>query len=147
LQAHNQVSFEIGNYDRSRDLVIDPSVSYATYLGGTSEDDGNAIAIDGSGNAYVTGQTKSTNFPGAIAASYAGGFDVFVTKISANGSTLEYSTYVGGSGDDSGNAIVLDASGDAFVAGGTSSPTGSFPTTAGAYQTSFGGGSLDAFGG
>jgi hypothetical protein len=145
LQAHNQVSFEIGNYDRSRELVIDPSVSYATYLGGTGEDDGNAIAVDGSGNAYVTGQTESTKFPGANPPSYAGGFDVFVTKISPNGSTLEYLTYVGGSGNDSGNAIVLDASGDAFVAGGTSSPTGSFPTTAGAYQTSFGGGGLDAF--
>ena len=64
LQAHNQVSFAIANYDRSRELVIDPSVGYATYLGGTAEDDGNAIAVDGSGNAYVTGQTKSTNFPG-----------------------------------------------------------------------------------
>ncbi len=63
LQAHNQVSFELGNYDRSRELVIDPSVSYATYLGGTAEDDGHAIAVDGSGNAYVTGQTKSTDFP------------------------------------------------------------------------------------
>jgi hypothetical protein len=142
LRAKNQVSFELGNYDRSRELVIDPSVTYATYLGGTGEDDGNAIAVDGSGNAYVTGETKSTNFPGT-SGGYAGGFDVFVTKLSANGSTLEYSTYVGGSGDDSGNAIALDASGDAFVAGGTASPN--FPVTSAPLQKAFGGGSLDAF--
>ncbi|HEY4764009.1 MAG TPA: SBBP repeat-containing protein [Candidatus Sulfotelmatobacter sp.] len=143
LRGKNQVSFELGNYDRSRELVIDPSVTYATYLGGTGEDDGNAIAVDGSGNAYVTGETKSTNFPGVNGGSYGGGFDVFVTKLSADGSTLEYSTYVGGSGDDSGNAIALDASGDAFVAGGTSSSN--FPVTSAPLQKSYGGGSLDAF--
>ncbi len=142
LQARNQVSFELGSYDRSRELVIDPSVTYATYLGGTAEDDGYAIAVDGSGNAYVTGQTKSVSFPGTTAG-YAGGFDVFVTKISSNGSTLEYSTYVGGSGDDSGNAIALDGSGNVFVAGGTTSLN--FPTTTGSAQKTFGGGGLDAF--
>ena len=86
LQAHNQVAFELGNYDRSRELVIDPSVSYSTYLGGTAEDDGYAIAVDGSGNAYVTGQTKSTDFPtaNALHGSTAGGFDVFVTELSPN---------------------------------------------------------------
>ena len=65
LKANNQVTFELGNYDRSRELVIDPSVTYATYLGGTAEDDGFGIAFDSSGNAYVTGQTESTNFPTA----------------------------------------------------------------------------------
>ncbi len=147
LRAKNQVSFELGNYDRGRELVIDPSVSYATYLGGTGEDDGNAIAVDGSGNAYITGQTASMNFPtttGVFQGSNAGGFDVFVTKISADGKTLDYSTYVGGSGADSGNAIALDASGDAFVAGGTTSMT-NFPFTTGAYQKAFGGGNVDGF--
>src|SRR5579864_13472 len=145
VQANNTVSFELGSYDRSRELVIDPSVSYATYLGGLAEDDGNAIAIDSNGDAYVTGETKSTNFPivtGGYSGSNAGGGDVFVTKITADGSTLLYSTYVGGSSDDSGNAIVVDASGDAFVAGGTSSAD--FPHNGG-FQTSYGGGSLDAF--
>jgi hypothetical protein len=147
LQAHNQVSFELGNYDRSRELVIDPSVSYSTYLGGTAEDDGYAIAVDGSGNAYVTGQTKSTNFPtvaGAYQTANGGAFDVFVTKIKSDGSSLIYSTYVGGSGNDSGNAIAVDGSGNAFVAGGTGSTT-NFPTTSGAYQKTFGGGAIDAF--
>jgi hypothetical protein len=142
LQAKNQVSFKLGNYDHSRELVIDPSVSYATYLGGTAEDDGYAIAVDGSGNAYVTGQTKSTNFPtkNALHGTKTGGFDVFVTELSPTGS-LVYSTYIGGTSDDSGNAIAVDGSGDAFVAGGTKSSD--FPTQ-GAYQSTFGG-VLDAF--
>ena len=147
LQRGNRVSLELGTYDRGRELVIDPSVSYATYLGGSLEDDDNAIAIDSSGNAYVTGQTTSTNFPivsGSYRTTNAGGLDVFVTKISADGSTLVYSTYVGGSGNDAGNAIAVDASGNAFVAGETTSAT-DFPTTNGALQTAFGGGGLDAF--
>jgi len=137
LQPHNQVTFEIGNYDRTRELVIDPSVTYATYLGGTGEDDGNAIAIDSSGNAYITGQTKSTDFPtkNPLYGTNKGGFDVFVTKLSgATGSlgSLVYSTFIGGSSDDSGNAVALDASGNIFVAGGTKSSD--FPTL-GAYQS------------
>jgi hypothetical protein len=145
VKANNEVAFALGPYDRSRELVIDPSVTYATYLGGTAEDDGNAIAIDGSGNAYVTGQTQSTNFPttaGVLQTTNAGGSDVFVTKISADGSTLVYSTYIGGSGSDSGNAIAVDVSGDAFVAGGTSSTN--FPHTAGAFQAALTG-ALNAF--
>lgn len=63
LKANNQVTFELGSYDRSRELVIDPTVMYATHLGGSSEDDGLAIAFDSSGDAYVTGQTESSNFP------------------------------------------------------------------------------------
>ena len=120
VQANNRVSFELGNYDRSRELVIDPSVSYATYLGGTAEDDGFAIAIDGSGDAFVTGQTQSTDFPtkNALHGANADGFDVFVTELSPTGSLI-YSTFLGGSSDDSGNAIAVDASGDVFVAGGT----------------------------
>ncbi len=142
VKANNQVKFELGNYDRSRELVIDPSVSvaYATYLGGLAEDDGYGIAIDSSGNVYVTGQTASANFPhlgGVAPNTFSGIFDVFVTKIAAGGSSLIYSTYVGGTGSESGNAIAVDASGDAFVAGGTNSNP--FPTTASAFQTSLNG--------
>ena len=146
--AKNAISFEVGKYDPSRELVIDPSVGYATYLGGSAEDDAFGIAVDGSGNAYVTGETASTNFPvvsGGPFGSNAGGLhDVFVSKLSADGTTLEYSTYVGGSGDDSGNAIALDGSGNAYVAGGTNSPNFPPGTSAG-YQTAFAGGNHDAF--
>jgi hypothetical protein len=140
LKGDHQVSFGLGSYDHRRELVIDPAVTYATYLGGTAEDDGYGIAFDSSGNAYVTGQTASTNFPD-VGNTNKGGFDVFVTKIAANGSSLVYSTYVGGSGTDSGNAIAVDAAGDAFVAGGTSSTD--FPTSGGFQKTP--GGDLDAF--
>jgi len=136
LQAGKQVSFELGNYDRSRELVIDPSVSYAysTYLGGSGNDEGQGIAFDSSGDAYVTGQTASANFPGASNA-LNDVASAFVTKLAANGSSLVYSVYIGGtgSGNDSGNTIAVDGSGDAFVAGGTSSSN--FPHTTGAFQT------------
>lgn len=144
LQAHNQISLEMGRYDRSRELVIDPSVSYATYLGGSFEDDAYGIAIDTNGDAYVTGQTTSANFPtvaGGFKITNSGVFDAFVTKISSDGSSLLYSTYVGGSGQDSGNAIAVDGSGNAFVAGGTGSAD--FPHTGG-FQTTLKGG-FDAF--
>jgi len=150
----NKIGFTLGNYDRSRELVIDPSVTYATYLGGTAEDDAAGIAIDGSGNAYVTGQTASTNFPTKnpkYSSNQGGAFDAFVTEISATG-VLQYSTYLGGGGSDSGNAIAVDGSGNAYVAGGTNSgsslgPSPTFPVTTGAFQTSNQGGpnGLDAF--
>ncbi|MGE5053634.1 MAG: SBBP repeat-containing protein, partial [Acidobacteriota bacterium] len=142
--AKNTVSFEVGNYDRSRELVIDPAVSYATYLGGSAEDDGYAITVNSAGNAYVTGQTKSTNFPTKNPLSpgtNAGGFDAFVTELSPDGSSLVFSTYIGGSGNDSGNAIALDGSDNIFVAGGTGSSN--FPNQ-GALQTGFAG-VIDAF--
>ncbi len=142
--ATHQVGFLLGNYDHSRALVIDPSVSYATYLGGTAEDDAYGIAIDGNGDAYVTGQTMSTKFPvfGAVQSTKKAAFDAFVTKLSADGSALVYSTYVGGNGEDSGNAIAVDGSGNAFVAGGTGSSN--FPGTTGFYQPTLKG-SLNAF--
>jgi len=141
LEANNRVGFELGAYDHTRELVIDPSVSYAysTYLGGSLEDDGYGIAVDSGGNAYVTGRTDSVDFPtvaGGYQMSNKGGFDVFVSKIAADGSSLLYSTYVGGSGDDSGNAIAVDTLGDAFIAGGTASSD--FPVTAGVFQPALG---------
>jgi hypothetical protein len=137
LKANNQVSFELGNYDRSRELVIDPSVSYeySTYLGGTGDDEGQSIAFDSNGNAYVTGETASTSFPGA-SGSLTGAINIFVTEIKADGSALVYSTYVGGNGSDSGNGIAVDALGNAFVAGGSTSTN--FPT-ASPFQNSLAG--------
>src|SRR5262249_43224668 len=103
-------------------------LSYSTYLGGKGYDRGTAIAVDGSGNAYVTGFTGSTNFPtkGPIQSSSAGQSDVFVTKLNSTGTALVYSTYLGGSNNDLGYAIAVDSSGNAYVTGSTASAN--FPT-------------------
>jgi hypothetical protein len=118
---------------------------YGTYLGGSGDEDGREIVPDASGNAYVTGRTNSANFPvtaGAFRTTSGGGADAFVSKLNATGSGLIYGTYLGGSGDDAGNGIALDPSGNAYVTGGTYSAN--FPVTAGAFQTASGGGA-DAF--
>jgi Beta-propeller repeat len=101
---------------------------YSTYLGGTGGDNANAIAVDSAGNAYVVGDTVSTDFPsaGPLQAANAGNGDAFVTKFNATGSALLYSTYLGGSGLDSAAAIAVDSAGNAYVAGSTSSIN--FPT-------------------
>ena len=118
---------------------------YASFLGGTSGDDGYAITVDGSGAAYVTGETASSNFPttaGAFDATYNGGTDAFVAKFDTAGSGLAYSTFLGGGGSDYGHAIAVDGSGAAYVAGETASSN--FPATAGAFDTTHNGG-IDAF--
>jgi len=145
VKQGKQVAFALGDYDHSRELVIDPSITYSTFLGGSLEDDGLAIAADASGHAYATGETVSANFPLAgtsFQSANGGSFDVFVTKLAPDGSSLVYSTYIGGSLNDSGNAIAVDGAGNAFVAGSTSSSD--FPTTIGAFQQNFAGVS-DAF--
>ena len=142
LEENNQVTFELAAYDASKPLIIDPILSYSTYLGGSGFDAGASIAVDDSGNTYITGQTSSTDFPTTPAAldTTCGtdgncnpdpdfGFtsqDTFVTKLNADGSVLIYSTYLGGSDRDEGNAIALDASGNAYVVGRTFSID--FPT-------------------
>jgi hypothetical protein len=116
----NRVGFEIGGYDTSRPLCIDPLI-YSTYLGGDSYDYGASIAVDSAGNAYVTGETASTNFPtmNPLQANYHGGddgmYDAFVAKINPTGSALIYSTYLGGSGGESGVVIAVDSVGNAYV--------------------------------
>jgi large repetitive protein len=137
--------FSVGDYDRTKDLVIDPTLLYSTYLGGGSYDYGRSIAVDSSGNAYVTGNALSGDFPtaGAFQTTNAGGYDAFVTKINAAGTSLVYSTYLGGStGDEYSNSIVVDSSGSAYVTGFTNSTD--FPITTGAFQTT-NAGSNDVF--
>src|SRR6266851_2193022 len=131
--------------DRHRSLTIDPSLVYSTYLGGSSTDVGFGIAVDSSGNAYVTGYTQSSNFPttaGALQTTFGGLADAFVSKLNSSGSALVYSTYLGGGSTDFGFGIAVDSSGGAYVTGYTQSSN--FPATAGALQTTFGGGA-DAF--
>ena len=106
LEGDGQVGFALGAYDHSQPLVIDPVLSYSTYLGGSSNDSGVGIAVDTAGDAYVTGYTESVDFPtttGALQTNVSGGFsDAFVTKLNPAGTALVYSTYLGGTGDDDG---------------------------------------------
>src|ERR1700676_32035 len=132
IEDGQRVGFRVPDYDRSKQLVIDPVLSYSTYLGGSGDDGGSGLAVDSSGNAYVTGFTQSTNFPGTststIQSAYgSGNDDAFVTKINAAGSALVYSTYLGGSGSDYGYGIAVDSSGNAYVTGFTQSTN--FPGT------------------
>lgn len=136
LFEHNTVGFSIGEYDHSRELIVDPVLVYSTYLGGSFFDSINALAVDAVGNAYVTGNADSSNFPttpGAYATSPPGtgciGNYVFATKIDPGGSALLYSTYIG---PGTGTAIAVDAAGDAYVVGSACS---GFPVTSGAFQT------------
>jgi hypothetical protein len=194
LDGNGQVGFAVGSYDRGQPLVIDPLLSYSTYLGGNEQDsaigiavdssgsayltgytysfnfplanpiqrtlslhsdpdafvaklnpagsahvystflggayvnDGFGIAVDSAGNAYVTGQTDSSDFPtvNPLQSSLKGGQNAFVTKLNSTGSALVYSTFLGGSGNDSGIGIAVDSSGSAYVTGSTTS--GNFPT-------------------
>jgi hypothetical protein len=145
LEAGGQVGFQTGPYDRTRPLTIDPTLVYSTYLGGNGTDFASAIAVDTAGNAYITGETRSTNFPttpGVLQTTLGGVQDAFVTKLNAAGTALVYSTYLGGSGTDFAAGIAVDTGGHAYVTGTTASPN--FPTTLGGFQRSRAGGE-DAF--
>lgn len=144
LRGRSKVSFEVAAYDPNKELVIDPVLSYSTYIGGSGDDAATAVAVDASGNAYVTGQTNSVNFPTAspFQAANAGGYDAFVTKLNATGSSLLFSSYLGGSGDDIGEGVAVDRSGNAYITGATNSAD--FPTV-NPYQATYGGGNQDAF--
>jgi uncharacterized repeat protein (TIGR01451 family) len=141
--------FTIGPYDKSRDLVLDPAtIVYCGYLGGSSMDAGTGVAVDGSGNAYVTGFTRSETAdlpesPGPKAAADdvpqpGDDFDVFVVKVNPVGSAIVYAAFFGGSDDDLGMGIAVDGSGNAYVTGYTYSGEGTFPVRVGPSLTASG---------
>jgi hypothetical protein len=149
LRGSHAVGFDLGRYEPTLPLVIDPVLVYSTYLGGAFRADpldvAHAIAVDETGNAYVAGGTDATDFPttaGAAGATYGGNDDIFVTKLAASGASLVYSTYLGGADFDGVADLAIDSLGHAYLTGRTKSFD--FPTTPGAYDTSLGGGE-DAF--
>jgi sugar lactone lactonase YvrE len=137
ISKSGDIAVLLGRYDRNLDLTIDPVVSYATYLGGTQADYASAITVDSTGNAYITGQTYSANFPTTVGsysvAEKGSSQDAFVAKLNPQGTALVYSTYIGGSSSDLGNAIAVDSNLNVYVTGTTQSID--FPVTTGVVQT------------
>lgn len=136
LNAKRQISFELGEYDVNQPLIIDPVLTYSTYLGGSRNDAGFDVAVDANGNAYVTGSTDSNEF------SPLGGINTFVAKLNPAGTERTFLAILGGSGDDVGFSLAVDNTGAAYVAGATESVD--FPGV-NANQLTFGGGAQDAF--
>ena len=128
------VSFKLAEYDKSKELVIDPILAYGSYLGGSVFDEGRAIAVDADGNAYIVGTAASRDFPttaGTIKpvmlprqdAPNSYWYDAFVTKVNPTGTAIVYSTYFGGrNGNETGSGVAVDASGNALISGTTMSP-------------------------
>jgi hypothetical protein len=140
---NQEVALAVGDYDRARELVIDPSIAYSTFLGGGNEDDGFGIAVDSTGAAYITGQTLSSGFPKTTGPTFKATQDAFVTKFKSDGSApLLYSTFLAATGKSSGSAITIDSLGNAYVVGSTTATD--FPTTPNAAQGS-NKGTQDAF--
>ncbi|HEX8456816.1 MAG TPA: SBBP repeat-containing protein, partial [Pyrinomonadaceae bacterium] len=145
LDDARQVGFEVAPYDASRPLVIDPILVYSTYLGGLSGDNANAIAVDASGNAYVTGATTSLTFPtvNPVQGVSGSGADIFVLKLNPTGTAFIFSTYLGGSINESANGIALDPGGNIYLTGNTNSFN--FPTANAPFQAAKAGGTSAFF--
>jgi hypothetical protein len=157
LRGDREVGFDVGPYDARRALVIDPTLVYSTFLGGTANDFGFGIVTDPSGNVYLGGQTSSAVFPrggagdpppvgatpGAYQPAKSGSSDGYVLGLDANGTTLLFSTYIGGSLDDGGWDLGRDAAGNLYLGGSTNSSDNpgtlnvqeaAFPTTPNAFD-------------
>ena len=140
LLGNNEVGFAVGDYDHSQQLVIDPTLTWNTFLGGAGNDlignAGNNIAVDGSGNVYVTGSSAAT-WGTPVQAHGGGTYDAFVAKLDSSGNLL-WNTFLGAGGSDLGYGLAVDGGGNVYV-GGYSSATWGTPITA------FAGGTNDAF--
>ena len=134
LLDSSEVGFALSGYDRERTLVIDPTLSFSTYLGGSGTDAAGGIAVDQAGNVYVSGATGSPNFPvttGAYSQPRRANTDVFISKLNPTATSILYSTIIGGSYDE-GGLVGLDPAGNIYIAGTTNS--NDFPTTSSAWQ-------------
>ena len=142
--AAYEYGFRLGDYDRSRPLVLDPAfLVHAGFLGGDGDERGLGVSVDGSGNAYVVGQTSSdaASFPVRVGPQllHRGNLDAYVVKIDAAGTGLTYAGYIGGSGNDAAFDVSVDGSGNAYVTGFTTSTQATFPATVGPDLTFNGG--------
>ncbi len=155
LLDQTTVGFKLAGYDPDRAVVIDPTLDYSSYFGGTAGDSGRDIGLDAAGNIIIAGTTASVDFPvaNALDAAFNGSGvpltvftgDVFVSKFTPDGQALLFSTYIGGSDSEGPQRMRVDGNGDIVVAGRTGSSD--FPVTAGAFQTVFKGSDPLRFGG
>lgn len=124
IHPDGSVGLEVGAFDRTLPLTIDPVVSYSTYVGEHGDSAATSLAAAPNGEVYVAGWTDSLDLPvqNALQQATGGGVDVFVFKLNAAGNAVVYATYIGGSGDDRAYGIALDGSGEAYLAGSTTSP-------------------------
>ncbi|WP_449405392.1 PKD domain-containing protein [Methanolacinia paynteri] len=142
----NTYGFIIENFDCSKPLLIDPSLDYSTFIGGSEREYGKGIFVDNNGNIYATGYTASSDFPittGVYQSALGGNYDLYVLKLNSEDNILDYATYLGGTGNDYGYSLTVDDDGNAYITGNTASSD--FPTTTGAYQTVYGGDDYDVF--
>ena len=127
VASNGEVAFKVGAYDHTRALVIDPIISYASYFGGSGEDELNAVALNAAGQLYGVGQTYSTALPGTTgefetgSAANNNGHDAFVTKFSADGSSILWTTYLSGAGDDFATGVAVNSSDQPYIVGYTAS--------------------------
>jgi hypothetical protein len=145
VDSEGAISFELGSYDHTQPLTIDPTLDYSTFFGGIGEEAGYAIAVDGAGNIYLSGYTSSSHtFPpmNSIVKHGLGYWDAFVTKLSADGQSMVFSTFLSGTDWDLADSLALDGADNIFVGGETASTD--FPVR-NAYQSHYGGGPYDAF--
>jgi hypothetical protein len=140
IHGDGSVGFGLGKYDATQSLMIDPTLDYSTYFGGSTDEAALGIAVDAANNVYIGGATDSSDLPSSGPDGYAGDADIFVTKLDPSQSGVNqhiYTTYIGGSDYDVAHGVGVDVNGNACVAGVTASDD--FPTTATAFQPNLGG--------
>src|SRR5207249_11202635 len=134
LRSERELGFWAIDYDATRPLIVDPGMTWSTFLGGSGADAMGGTATDVSGNVYVAGYSASPDYPATagVYSTASADYDVVVSKFRSDG-TLVWSTHFGGSGTDAGTSVVVDVTGNVYVGGNTNSSN--FPVTTGAFRT------------